>query len=67
MAWWHSIEIHGFQWDGSGLVQDEENAVGGKHGFDMCHHVLILHVHVVASRQWGMDFASQKAFATIHC
>jgi hypothetical protein len=30
---WHdNIPLNGFQWDGSGFIQDDENAVGGKRG-----------------------------------
>jgi hypothetical protein len=30
---WHDdIPLNGFQWDGSGFIQDDENVVGGKHG-----------------------------------
>ncbi len=31
---WHDdIPLNGFQWVGSGFIQDDKNAVGGKHGF----------------------------------
>ncbi len=31
--WHHDIPLNGLQWDGSGFIQDDENAVGGKRGF----------------------------------
>jgi hypothetical protein len=32
-GWHDEIPLSGFQWDGSGFIQDDENAVGGKRGF----------------------------------
>jgi hypothetical protein len=30
---WHdNIPLNGFQWDGSGFIQDDENGIGGKRG-----------------------------------
>jgi hypothetical protein len=31
-GWHDGIPLNGFQWDGSGFIQDDENAVGGKCG-----------------------------------
>jgi hypothetical protein len=31
-GWHDNIPLNGFQWDGFGFIQDDENAVGGKHG-----------------------------------
>ncbi len=31
-GWHDGIPLNGFQWDGSGFIQDDENAVGGKRG-----------------------------------
>jgi hypothetical protein len=31
-GWHDSIPLNGFQWDGSGFIQDDENAIGGKPG-----------------------------------
>ncbi len=31
-GWHDGIPLNGFQWDGSGFIQDEENAIGGKRG-----------------------------------
>jgi hypothetical protein len=30
-GWHDNISLNGFQWDGSGFIQDDDNAVGGKH------------------------------------
>jgi hypothetical protein len=32
-GWHDSIPLNGFQWDGFGFIQDDENAIGGKCGF----------------------------------
>ncbi len=32
-GWHDDIPLNGFQWDGSGFIQDDENAVGGKRSF----------------------------------
>jgi hypothetical protein len=32
-GWHDGIPLNGFQWDGSGFIQDDENAIGGKRGF----------------------------------
>jgi hypothetical protein len=32
-GWHDGIPLKGFQWDGSGFIQDDENAVGGKRDF----------------------------------
>ncbi len=32
-GWHDSIPLNEFQWDGFGFFQDDENVVGGKHGF----------------------------------
>ncbi len=32
-GWHDSIPLNGFQWDGFGFIQDDENAIGGRHGF----------------------------------
>jgi len=32
-GWHDGIPLNGFQWDGSGFIKDDENAVGGKRGF----------------------------------
>ncbi len=32
-GWHDDIPLNGFQWDGSGFIQDDENVVGGKRGF----------------------------------
>jgi len=31
-GWHDDIPLNGFQWDGFGFIQDDANAVGGKHG-----------------------------------
>jgi hypothetical protein len=31
-GWHDGIPLNGFQWDGFGFIEDDENAVGGKHG-----------------------------------
>jgi hypothetical protein len=31
-GWHDSIPLNGFQWDGSGFIQDDENVIGGKCG-----------------------------------
>jgi hypothetical protein len=31
-GWHDGIPLNGFKWDGSGFMQDDENAVGGKRG-----------------------------------
>ncbi len=31
-GWHDNIPLNGFQWDGFGFIQDDENALGGKHG-----------------------------------
>ncbi len=31
-GWHDSIPLNGFQWDGFGFIQDDENAIGGKRG-----------------------------------
>ncbi len=31
-GWHDNIPLNGFQWDGFGFIQDDENAVGGKCG-----------------------------------
>ncbi len=31
-GWHDNIPLNGFQWDGSGFIQDDENAIGGKRG-----------------------------------
>jgi hypothetical protein len=38
-GWHDGIPLNGFQWDGSGFIQDDENAVGGKRG---CARVTML-------------------------
>jgi hypothetical protein len=32
-GWHDGIPLNGFQWDGSGFIQDDENAIGDKRGF----------------------------------
>jgi hypothetical protein len=31
-GWHDSIPLNGFQWDGFGFIQDDENAIGGRRG-----------------------------------
>ncbi len=41
---WHDgIPLNGFQWDGSGFIQDDKNAIGGKCGST---HVTMLQFYV---------------------
>jgi hypothetical protein len=32
-GWHDNIPLNGFQWDGSGFIQDDKNVVGGKRSF----------------------------------
>jgi len=47
---WHDcIPLNGFQWDGSGFIKDDENAVGGKRG-SACVTMLQFYAYILQHR-----------------
>jgi hypothetical protein len=45
-GWHDNIPLNGFQWDGSGFIHDDENAVGGKPS-SACVTMLQFYVHML--------------------
>jgi len=48
-GWHDGIPLNGFQWDGSGFIQDDENAVGGKHA-SACITMLQFYTYILQHR-----------------
>jgi hypothetical protein len=48
-GWHDGIPLNGFQWDGSGFIQDDENAIGGKRG-SACITMLQFYAYMLQHR-----------------
>jgi hypothetical protein len=48
-GWHDGIPLNGFQWDGSGFIQDDENALGGKRG-SACITMLQFYAYMLQHR-----------------
>ncbi len=48
-GWHDGIPLNGFQWDGSGFIKDDENAIGGKRG-SACVTMLQFYAYILQHR-----------------